>query len=218
MPSRARPRAREQSIRRRNSSAWPEDSPPHEGIAANRPLETHEEMKRDRIDNKDLPGISANAGENGPRPVRRPRNPGMLAPKNGRADNNRWKRRSPEALIGVIAEDVQNRTSSHPSRQPRKLGRSGGYPPEPPQIVASPVNRLRRPRRWRLSWPSLSFLPKFAVMPRRFSGRGYKAPPNIDNSKRPFQSGTIPGTIELGSLATRCWRLAGEGPAVKQQP
>jgi hypothetical protein len=33
----------------------------------------------------DLPGISANAGENGPRPVRRPRNPGMLAPKNGRA-------------------------------------------------------------------------------------------------------------------------------------
>ncbi len=33
----------------------------------------------------DLPGISANAGENGPRPVRRPTNPGMLAPKNGRA-------------------------------------------------------------------------------------------------------------------------------------
>jgi Uma2 family endonuclease len=34
---------------------------------------------------RDLPGISANAGENGPRPVRRPTNPGMLAPKNGRA-------------------------------------------------------------------------------------------------------------------------------------
>ncbi len=34
----------------------------------------------------DLPGISANAGENGPRPVRRPTNPGMLAPKNGRAE------------------------------------------------------------------------------------------------------------------------------------
>jgi Patatin-like phospholipase len=37
---------------------------------------------------KDLPGISANAGENGPRPVRRPTNPGMLAPKNGRAIPN----------------------------------------------------------------------------------------------------------------------------------
>ncbi len=37
--------------------------------------------------NGDLPGISANAGENGPRPVRRPTNPGMLAPKNGRAAN-----------------------------------------------------------------------------------------------------------------------------------
>src|SRR5208337_3066549 len=36
----------------------------------------------------DLPGISANAGENGPRPVRRPTNPGMLAPKNGRAVTN----------------------------------------------------------------------------------------------------------------------------------
>jgi hypothetical protein len=55
---------------------------------------------------EDLPGISANAGENGPRPVRRPTNPGMLAPKNGRANI--------DVLLAALDPPAETRVLSQP--------------------------------------------------------------------------------------------------------
>ncbi len=73
-------------------------------------------------DTVDLPGISANAGENGPRPVRRPTNPGMLAPKNGRADT------------------VLSRASYYPGEEDP---RAGGYQPDAPARVGRLFPRWR---------------------------------------------------------------------------
>ncbi len=90
----------------------------------------------------DLPGISANAGENGPRPVRRPTHPGMLAPKNGRAQTDDAQelealRRSvqrgrpfgqPE-WQQEIAKRLGLESAYRPTGRPRKVGRNQNASP-----------------------------------------------------------------------------------------